>query len=103
MPGLHHAGSVYGFVGATLGARPGVVAGWSLLGTYVFYGVVTSAAAGIFGAALLTTVGIWPDAPDVGRRSRSLAVALVAVFLLAVSPARRAPGCCWSSRASPCR
>jgi amino acid transporter len=60
----HHAGSVYGFVGATLGARPGVVAGWSLLGTYVFYGVVTSAAAGIFGASFLTQVGIWPDAPD---------------------------------------
>ena len=48
---FHHAGSVYGFVGATLGARAGVVAGWSLLGTYVFYGVVTSTAAGIFGAA----------------------------------------------------
>src|SRR3954465_1608357 len=30
---FHHAGSVYGFVGATLGPRAGVVAGWSLLGT----------------------------------------------------------------------
>src|SRR3954470_20761826 len=60
---FHHAGSVYGFVGATLGPRAGVVAGWSLLGTYIFYGVVTSTAAGIFGAAALDTLGIWPDQP----------------------------------------
>src|SRR6476469_7864005 len=60
---FHHAGSVYGFVGATLGARAGVVAGWSLLGTYVFYGVVTSTAAGIFGAAALDSLGIWTDPP----------------------------------------
>ena len=53
---FHHAGSVYGFVGATLGARAGVVAGWSLLGTYIFYGVVTSTAAGIFGAAALDSL-----------------------------------------------
>src|SRR5882757_2773992 len=38
----HHAGSVYGFVGVTLGPRTGVIAGWALLGTYTFYGVVTS-------------------------------------------------------------
>ena len=84
----HHAGSVYGFVGATLGARPGVVAGWSMLGTYVFYGVVTSAAAGIFGASFLTAVGIWPDAPDWAPFPLQ-AVALAGVFLLAVSPARK--------------
>ena len=45
----HHSGSVYAFVGATLGPRAGVVAGWGLLGTYTFYAVVTSTAAGIFG------------------------------------------------------
>src|SRR5689334_11844915 len=50
---FHHSGSVYGFVGATLGARAGVVAGWGLLGTYTFYGVVTSMASGIFGSAFL--------------------------------------------------
>ena len=38
----HHSGSVYAFVGATLGPRAGVVAGWGLLGTYTFYAVVTS-------------------------------------------------------------
>jgi amino acid transporter len=43
---FHHSGSVYGFVGATLGPRAGVVAGLGLVGTYTFYGVVTSMAAG---------------------------------------------------------
>jgi amino acid transporter len=84
----HHAGSVYGFVGATLGARSGVVAGWSLLGTYAFYGVVTSAAAGIFGASFLTEIGVWPAPPDWAPFLLQ-AVALVGVFLLAISPARR--------------
>jgi amino acid transporter len=43
-----HAGSVYGLVGETLGPRAGSVAGWFNAGTYLFYGVVTSTAAGIF-------------------------------------------------------
>lgn len=43
-----HAGSVYAFVGVTLGPRAGSVAGWLNAGTYVFYGAVTSTAAGIF-------------------------------------------------------
>ena len=79
----HHAGSVYGFVGATLGARPGVVAGWALLGTYIFYGVVTSAAAGIFGVSFLTTVGIWRTPPDWAP------FPLLAVALVGVLPAGR--------------
>src|SRR6266567_2640315 len=53
-----HAGSVYAFVGATLGPRAGVVSGLGLLGTYTFYAVVTSTAAGIFGTAFLQAVGI---------------------------------------------
>jgi amino acid transporter len=60
---FNHAGSVYGFVGATLGARSGVVAGWSLMGTYGFYGCVTSMAAGIFGAAFLDAIGVWNNQP----------------------------------------
>src|SRR3712207_5525911 len=47
---FNHAGSVYGFVGATLGPRAGVTSGWSLMGTYTFYSVVTATATGIFGA-----------------------------------------------------
>src|SRR5246127_866575 len=59
-----HSGSVYAFVGATLGPRAGVVAGWGVPGTYVFYAVTTAAAAGIFGAGLLNTLGIWKNQPS---------------------------------------
>src|SRR3954466_10248690 len=61
---FHHAGSVYAFVGATLGPRAGLVSGFGLLGTYCFYGVVTSSATGIFGTAFLQEVGIWDDPPS---------------------------------------
>src|ERR1700750_1139013 len=73
---FHHSASVYAFVGATLGPRTGVVAGWGLLGTYTFYAVVTSAAAGIFGTAFLQEVGIWdkpPTRPSVRPRPASAA------------------------------
>ncbi|WP_051809835.1 APC family permease [Actinoplanes subtropicus] len=86
---FHHAGSVYGFVGATLGARAGLVAGWALLGTYVLYGVVTSTAAGIFGASFLDEVGAWKHQPSwapflIGT------LALLGVLALTVSPVRSA-------------
>jgi amino acid transporter len=58
-----HAGSVYAFVGATLGSRAGAIAGLGLFGTYVFYGLVTSSAAGYFGAGFLDQVDIWNDQP----------------------------------------
>ena len=62
---------------STLGPRTGVVAGWRLLGTYVFYGVVTSSATGIFGTAFLDEVGIWPTPAELGavrpRRARARA------------------------------
>jgi amino acid transporter len=84
---FNHAGSVYGFVGATLGARAGVISGWALMGTYTFYGVVTSTAAGIFGADFLDSLGIWTDQPGwapfvVG------AAALAGVWALAASKIR---------------
>src|ERR1051326_5422351 len=85
---FHHAGSVYAFVGATLGPRTGVVAGWGLLGTYTFYAVVTSSAAGIFGTAFLQAVGIWPPPPS-WAPFVLLAVALALALALAVAPARR--------------
>jgi amino acid transporter len=85
---FHHAGSVYSFVGATLGPRAGVVAGWGLLGTYTFYAVVTASAAGIFGTAFLQAVGIWPQPPS-WAPFILLAVALVLALVLAVIPARR--------------
>ena len=85
---FHHSGSVYAFVGATLGPRTGVVAGWGLLGTYTFYAVVTSAAAGIFGTAFLQEVGIWQN-PPTWAPFVLLAVALVLALLLAIMPAKR--------------
>ncbi len=60
---FNHAGSAYGFVGATLGPRAGVVAGWALSGTYVLFAAITAAAAGIFTATFLGDVGIWHDPP----------------------------------------
>src|SRR4051812_38929583 len=58
-----HAGSVYGFVGHSLGARAGFVAGWALLGTYLIFPAVSITAAAVFGRALLRSAGIAQDAP----------------------------------------
>src|SRR6266568_1161193 len=80
-----HAGSVYAFVGATLGLRTGVVSGIGLLGTYTFYAVVTSSAAGNLGTAFLTETGIWPNPPTWGPFVL-VAIALVGAWLLAVTP-----------------
>jgi amino acid transporter len=85
---FHHAGSVYAFVGATLGPRAGLVSGFGLLGTYCFYGVVTSSATGIFGTAFLQAVGIWPEPPSWAPFLLA-AVALIGALLLTIVPARR--------------
>jgi amino acid transporter len=82
-----HAGSVYAFAGATLGPRAGAVAGLGLMGTYVFYGLVTASAAGIFGSAFLDEIGVWNNQPSwAGFLVGGLA--LVLVLLLAILPAR---------------
>jgi amino acid transporter len=85
----NHAGSVFGFVGATLGPRVGVLAGWSLMGTYTFYACVTSAAAGIFGATFLDEVGIWNNHPAWSEFMLAF-IALAGAFALASFPAHRA-------------
>src|SRR5580700_8997286 len=84
----HHAGSVYAFVGATLGPRAGVVAGWGLVGTYVFYAVTTAAAAGIFGTGLLQTLGIWPHPPSYAPWFL-ITFVLVLALVVAALPSRR--------------
>jgi amino acid transporter len=84
---FHHAGSVYGFVGATLGARAGVVAGWALLGTYTLFGVTTASAAGIFGSTFLDSVGVWTHQPSWSGFLIG-AIVLVGVFSLAIAPVR---------------
>jgi len=83
-----HAGSVYAFVGATLGPRAGVVSGIGLLGTYTFYAVGTASAAGVLGTAFLGQTGIWPSPPLWGPWVLT-GVALIGAWLLAVVPARR--------------
>ena len=88
---FHHAGSVYGFVGATLGARPGVVAGWGLVGVYMFYAVTTTVAAGIFGTSLLQTLKIWTSPPSWAPFVLA-AVFMLLIGMLASSPVKRATG-----------
>jgi amino acid transporter len=84
-----HAGSVYVFTGATLGPHAGAVAGLGLMGTYVFYALVTSSAAGIFGASFLDIIGVWNNQPDwAGFLVGFIALALA--LLLAIVPAKRA-------------
>src|SRR5580700_9252081 len=83
---FHHSGSVYAFVGATLGPRTGVVAGWGLAGTYMFYAVTTASAAGIFGAWLLDSLGIWKNQPD-WAPILIVGIALVLALVLAALPA----------------
>jgi len=85
---FHHAGSVYAFVGATLGARTGLVSGFALFGTYCFYGVVTSTAAGIFGTDFLAAIGVWPNPPSWAPFVLAV-VALLGALALTIAPARR--------------
>ncbi len=86
---FHHAGSVYGFVGATLGPRAGVVAGWALAGTYVLFAAITVAAAGIFTGTFLGDVGIWHDPPGWAPFA-IVPFVLVLVWAFALFSARRA-------------
>lgn len=85
---FQHSGSVYAFVGLTLGPRVGVVSGLGLFATYVFYGVVTSSASGILGSAFLDQTGIWSNPPGwVGFAIA--AVSLAGALALTVVPAKR--------------
>ena len=84
----HHpnAGCAYGFVAAILGPRAGLVAGWTLLGTYLCFAVVGIGAVGLFGANLLQRLNLWHEAS-----SFALAVVAAAVVApLSIIPARRA-------------
>lgn len=61
---FHNSGSVLGLVGATLGGRAGVVAGWCLAGTYILFALLTAVTAGIYGTLLLQAVGIINSDPS---------------------------------------
>jgi amino acid transporter len=84
----HHpnAGSAYGFVAAILGARAGLVAGWTLLGTYLCFAVVGIGAVGLFGANLMQRLNLWHEASSFALT----VVAAAVVAPLSIIPARRA-------------
>jgi amino acid transporter len=86
-----HAGSVYVFAGATLGAPAGAIAGLGLMGTYIFYALVTSSAAGIFGAEFLDIIGVWNNQPSWSGFLVGL-IALALALFLSIAPAKRAAG-----------
>ncbi|GAA1828638.1 amino acid permease [Pseudonocardia ailaonensis] len=80
-----HAGSVYGFIGATIGPRSGFVGGWLLLGTYLAFAVCTAAGAALFlGEFLTTAFGVAVPWEAV------IVVVVLAVGFLALRPARAA-------------
>lgn len=84
---FHHSGSVYGFVGATLGPLGGVVAGLALTGTYLFYAVTTAIAGGRFAANFLSALGVWSSAPNWAAYLLAIA-GLLLVGWIATTPAR---------------
>jgi amino acid transporter len=84
---FHHSGSVYGFVGATLGPVAGVIAGWALAGTYTFYAVTTAMAGGRFMAGFFDSIGVWKNQPTWAGFLLG-AAGLVLVWWIATTPAR---------------
>jgi amino acid transporter len=72
-----HAGSAFAFTGVTLGPRAGFFAGWALLGTYFAFTCASTAEAGTFGVAFLSSTGIAQNADYV-------VIALIAALIIAV-------------------
>lgn len=58
----NHAGSVYGFVGASLGPRLGVFSGWAMSLMYFVFVPASAAASGYFLAGVLSDIGWWKGA-----------------------------------------
>jgi amino acid transporter len=58
----NHAGSVYGFVGASLGPRLGVFSGWAMSLMYFVFVPASAAASGYFLAGVLQNLGWWHGA-----------------------------------------
>ena len=58
----NHAGSVYGFVGASLGPRLGAFSGWAMSLMYFVFVPASAAASGYFLAGVLQDLGWWKGA-----------------------------------------
>jgi amino acid transporter len=86
---FRHSGSVYAFVGATIGPRVGVIAGWGLAGVYTFFTVGTVAAAGLFGTGLLNSLGLWTHQPRWSPMLVAGAALILTLALAAMLPPRR--------------
>jgi amino acid transporter len=71
-----HAGSVFAFSGVTLGPRAGFFSGWAILGTYVAFTCASTAEAGTFGVAFLSSTGI-------AKNADYLVIALIAGLVIA--------------------
>jgi amino acid transporter len=85
---FHHSGSVYGFVGATLGPRAGIAAGWALAGTYTFYAVTTAMAGGRFASNFASALGIWKNPPAWSGFLLGV-IGLAVIWYVAITPARK--------------
>jgi amino acid transporter len=81
---FHHAGSVYAFIGVTVGPRAGFVAGWTLFGTYLAYTATSVAAFGLFAQQFCISTGIWDGASWIPF---SL-LAYITIWVLAANEAR---------------
>lgn len=80
-----NAGSAYGAVGASLGPRAGLVAGWALLGAYLSFGGVTLSGFAIFLGSVLESTGVWatPNADAI------VIVATALLIVLSLAPVHR--------------
>lgn len=74
------AGSAYTFVGATLGQRAGLVAGWITLGAYLSFVMVAVAGFGLFGSNMFARFPAGPH-PSAGALSL-IGAAIVGVLCL---------------------
>jgi amino acid transporter len=78
------AGSAYTFVGATLGRRAGLVAGWITLGAYLSFVMVAVAGFGLFGSNILAR---FPSGPHLSAEVLS-AIGAVIIGVLCLTSLR---------------
>jgi amino acid transporter len=86
---FNHAGSVFGLVGATLGARPGAVAGWLMVGAYLLFGVSAAVTGGILINDLLVGLGALTEPSNVVAYMVAAVMIVIGVGL-AIVPAKKA-------------